>query len=140
MTTLATTPQERFSLLDALRGFAILGIFGVNMIASAFLDDTSKVLYYNFGKADEIFKIAIDALVEGKFYSMFSLLFGIGFGLQLSRHHSKGVDGLPLFKRRLWGLIFIGIMHMLFIWVGDILFLYAWLGFVLIAFRHKSDR
>jgi uncharacterized protein len=140
MTTHATAPQERFSLLDALRGFAILGIFGVNMIASAFLDDTSKVLYYNFGKADEIFKIAIDALVEGKFYSMFSLLFGIGFGLQLSRHHRKGVDGLPLFKRRLWGLIFIGIMHMLFIWVGDILFLYAWLGFVLIAFRHKSDR
>ena len=139
MTTHATAPQERFSLLDALRGFAIFGIFGVNMIATSFNFDDSKILYYNLGQADKIFKIIIDAFVEGKFYSMFSLLFGIGFGLQLSRHHDKGIDGLPVFKRRLWGLLFIGFMHLLILWMGDILFLYAWLGFVLIAFRHKSD-
>jgi uncharacterized protein len=141
MTATSTHPEDRFTLLDALRGFAIFGIFGVNMIAASLnWGDGSTIRYYDLGKADEIFELLINAFVEGKFYSIFSLLFGIGFGLQLARHTSKGFDGLPIFKRRLWSMLFIGFMHMMVLWVGDILFLYAWLGFILIVFRHKSDR
>ncbi len=141
MTVTSTHPEDRFTLLDALRGFAIFGIFGVNMVASSMswagVQGNSPFL---LGKADEYFQHFLDAFIEGKFYSIFSLLFGIGFGLQLQRHADKGLNGIPFFKRRLWGMLFIGFMHMMLLWLGDIVFLYAWLGFVLIAFRHKSDQ
>ncbi len=137
----STPPEQRYSLLDALRGFAIFGIFGVNMVASSMSwagsDSGSPML---LGKADDYFQYFLDAFIEGKFYSIFSLLFGIGFGLQLERQADKGIDGLPIFKRRLWGMLFIGFMHMMLLWLGDIVFLYAWLGFVLIAFLNRSDR
>ncbi len=141
MTVTSTQPEERFSLIDALRGFAVFGIFGVNMVASSMswagANESSPM---HLGKADEYFQHFLDAFIEGKFYSIFSLLFGIGFGLQLKRHADKGISGLPVFKRRLWGMLFIGFMHMMLLWMGDIVFLYAWLGFVLIAFRNKSDQ
>ena len=141
MHTNSTPAEQRYSLLDALRGFAIFGIFGVNMVASSMswagAEFDSPML---LGKADTFFQHFLDAFIEGKFYSIFSLLFGIGFGLQLQRHADKGVNGLPIFKRRLWGMLFIGFMHMMLLWLGDIVFLYAWLGFVLIAFRNKPDQ
>jgi len=141
MHTHSTPAEQRYSLLDALRGFAIFGIFGVNMVASSMSwaggDGESPML---LGKADAYFQHFLDAFIEGKFYSIFSLLFGIGFGLQLQRHADNGVNGLPIFKRRLWGMLFIGFMHMMLLWLGDIVFLYAWLGFVLIAFRNKPDQ
>jgi uncharacterized protein len=73
--------------------------------------------------------------VDGKFYSTFSLLFGIGFGLQLAR----GADALPRFRRRLRILLAIGAIHAFLIWAGDILMLYALLGFTLPWFARKSD-
>ena len=75
--------------------------------------------------------------VDGKFYSVFSLLFGIGFGLQLSR---GGDAMLPRFRRRLRILLAIGAVHAVFIWAGDILMLYALLGFTLPWFARKTDR
>jgi uncharacterized protein len=76
-------------------------------------------------------------LVEGKFYSIFSLLFGIGFGLQLAR---GGDAALPRFRRRLRILLAIGAVHAVLIWAGDILMLYALLGFTLPWFARKPDR
>jgi uncharacterized protein len=133
--------QQRFELLDALRGFAVFGIFIVNMVASSlggFTGDDMKL--WPMASADHVWSIVLDTTIEGKFYSIFSLLFGIGFGLQLQRHADKGLNGLPLFKKRLWGLLLIGFLHMLLLWLGDILFLYAWLGFVLILFKNKSNK
>ena len=75
--------------------------------------------------------------VDGKFYSIFSLLFGIGFGLQLAR---GGDAALPRFKRRLRILLAIGAVHAFLIWAGDILMLYALLGFTMPWFARKSDR
>ncbi|MFN3639405.1 MAG: DUF418 domain-containing protein [Flavobacterium sp.] len=126
--------------MDALRGFAIFGIFGVNMVSTSGHssgDVENKLLW--LGDIEGIFNWLLEALVEGKFYSIFSLLFGIGFGMQLYRNGAVDELRLPTFKRRLWGLLCIGIAHSLLLWVGDILFLYAWLGFVLVAFRHKSQ-
>lgn len=141
MHTQSAPAEERYSLLDALRGFAIFGIFGVNMVASSMSwAAEAGSSPFMLGKADAYFQHFLDAFIEGKFYSIFSLLFGIGFGLQLQRHADKGINGLPIFKRRLWGMLFIGFMHMMLLWLGDIVFLYAWLGFVLIAFRNKPDR
>jgi uncharacterized protein len=132
---------ERYSLIDALRGFAIFGIFGINMMASSlygFAPDAEA--WGRIGKADGLFEIFLNAIIEGKFYTIFSLLFGLGFGLQMQKFKESSVGGMPVFKRRLWGMLLIGLLHMLLLWLGDIIFLYAWLGFVLILFRNKSDR
>jgi uncharacterized protein len=139
--TLPTQADQRIKLMDALRGFAIFGIFGINMVATSghWLGDAADKLIW-FGKMEEIFNWLLEAFIEGKFYSIFSLLFGIGFGMQLYRENGIDVDRLPLFKKRLWGLLLIGIAHSLLLWVGDILFLYAWLGFLLVVFRNKSDQ
>jgi uncharacterized protein len=78
--------------------------------------------------------------VKGKFYSLFSLLFGIGFSIILIRGEQKGVDPVKIFYRRLLVLLLIGAAHLYFFWDGDILMLYALLGLLLPLFRKCSDR
>jgi uncharacterized protein len=87
--------------------------------------------------ADRVALFIEHVFVDGKFYSIFSLLFGIGFGIQLSR---GGDAALPRFKRRLRILLGIGAIHAFFIWAGDILMLYALLGFTMPWFARKSNR
>ena len=122
-----TLQKDRFVALDALRGFALLGVLIVNMLQG-----------YSFVRtgADEVVATLIRAFGEGTFYPMFSFLFGLGFALQLK----KGKAALPRFRRRLVVLLGIGLVHGLLIWVGDILFTYAVLGFVLIFFRNLKGR
>lgn len=138
----ATAARNRIDLLDALRGFALLGIILVNMRAWAG--------WYSFEPADRVsvaggaqslwwYEFILTSLVEGKFYTIFSFLFGLGFALQLSRLQRRGLDGLAIFRRRLLVLLAIGLIHMLFLWEGDILTLYALLGLLLPLFMSWSE-
>ena len=86
---------------------------------------------------DAVAMVVDRIFVDGKFYSIFSLLFGIGFGLQLAR---GGEAAVPRFNRRLLVLLAIGAIHAFLIWAGDILMLYALLGFTLPWFARKSNR
>jgi uncharacterized protein len=138
----ATKAAERLDLLDALRGFALLGILLANieywsgwgmMTPEARLALAGPV---QTGIAHWLHKLAID----GKFYSLFSLMFGIGFALQLARLERRGADGLAIFRRRMLVLLLIGLVHLFLIWDGDILTLYALLGLLLPITRHWSDR
>jgi uncharacterized protein len=79
-------------------------------------------------------------LVEGKFYSLFSLLFGIGFSIILVKNEQRGTSGLKIFYRRLLVLIFFGLAHLLLLWEGDILMLYALIGLLLPFFRNCSNK
>jgi uncharacterized protein len=79
-------------------------------------------------------------LVDGKFYTLFSWLFGVGFAVQLDRLERRGADGLRIYRRRVLVLLVIGLLHSLLIWDGDILTLYALLGLLLPWFRPLSDR
>ncbi len=79
-------------------------------------------------------------LVDFKFYTLFAMLFGLGFAMQLSRTSMTGRSFLPVYVRRLSILFFIGISHAFLIWFGDILHLYAIVGFVLILFHKLSDK
>lgn len=133
---------ERADILDVLRGFAILGIFMDNIFAFTG--------YGNFTQAqkeaiptfysDAIIGLSELTFVHGKFYSLFSLLFGIGFSIILIRNEQKGINPLKIFYRRLLILLIIGAGHLFLLWEGDILFLYALLGFVLPLFRKWSDK
>jgi uncharacterized protein len=134
-----TTPtRERIPALDVLRGVAVAGILFANVLVFfglVFLSPERTAALPTAG-ADRIVRFLERVLVEGKFYSIFSLLFGIGFGLQLAR---GGEDPLPRFRRRLRILLGIGAIHAFLIWSGDILLLYALLGFTLPWFVRKSD-
>ena len=135
-----TSDVERLDILDALRGFALAGIFLVNLaVFSGFVFMPPELMarlptaVLDLPAAGLIFWLGY-----GKFYSLFSLLFGIGFSLQLVAAEDRGDARLVVFRRRLLVLLAIGALH-LYIWDGDILFLYALVGFLLIPFRRVRD-
>lgn len=134
--------KERFIILDALRGLALLGIClanypefslytfqsteTINSMQTARIDKTVRYLQYFF--------------IDGKFYTIFSLLFGVGFSIILSNAQRKNASGFRIFYRRMFVLALIGFLHLMFIWSGDILLLYALLGMLLPLFLELSDK
>lgn len=134
----AAPTRERIPALDVVRGVAVCGIVVANVLVFfgwiVMPLDRMTALITETDRAALFFE---RTFVEGKFYSIFSLLFGIGFGLQLSR---GGDAAVPRFKRRLKVLLVIGAIHAFLIWAGDILMLYAMLGFTMPWFARKSDR
>ena len=79
-------------------------------------------------------------LIDGKFYTLFSFLFGMGFALQLARLEAKGADGLAIYRRRLPILLAVGVLRWVLIFDGDILTLYAPIGLLLPFVRQWSGR
>lgn len=131
--------RERILALDTLRGVAVGGILLANIFVFVGLNfmPPDRVAALPTARADHIAVLAEHVFVDGKFYSVFSLLFGIGFGLQLTR---GGAAAVPRFRRRLRILLGIGAIHAFLIWAGDILMLYALLGFTMPWFARKSNR
>ncbi len=78
---------------------------------------------------------AVYLLVQGKFYTLFSLLFGVGFAVLMVRAERTGRSFGRLYGRRLFGLAVIGAIHALLIWSGDVLLIYALVGALLLLFR-----
>lgn len=135
-------PSERFVILDALRGFAILGIALANFPEFSlytFLSAEDAAALSASG-ADRWIRYGLYVLVDGKFYTLFSLLFGIGFSIILHNVARKGGNAIRVFFRRMGLLALIGFLHLMGIWSGDILLLYALLGMCLPLFRKLSDR
>lgn len=130
----------RLHVLDVLRGFALLGILLANVLVFSGLFFVAFVSTTDPTPLDEAVSFAIEALVHGKFYSLFSLLFGIGFSLFLSRAETKDTAPRPLFRRRLWLLLGIGLLHATLLWSGDILTIYALVGFALLPFYGRSSQ
>lgn len=131
---------ERIVLLDVLRGFALAGILLANIhIFSGFFYRGLVGDVVTTG-ADDVVLWLTHFLVDGKFYSLFSLLFGIGFHVFIERAEAKGMPAVPLFRRRAAWLFVIGLLHAVFLWSGDILTVYALMAFVLLAFRNVGDR
>jgi len=127
----ATSVEERLPLLDVLRGFALIGIFFANLVSFFGLYYLSFDQVQALPLLDKAVLFAIDALIEGKFYALFSLLLGIGFALQAERAQLRNSSFLPFWYRRMGVLLVIGLTHMCFIWYGDILTLYALLGLLM---------
>lgn len=131
-----TGVKERFVFLDALRGLALLGIalanfpeFGLWTFLAA---DAQAAM--PTAAADRLVRFLQYAFVDGKFYTIFSLLFGVGFSLFLSRHSTSR------FLLRMFILLGIGLIHLLFLWNGDILSLYATGGILLVCFIRIPGR
>jgi len=136
-----TRSNERIVVLDVLRGFAILGILMVNMQwmnAPVAISFSSVHLWTGF--PDQIGKFIIHTFFEGKFYVLFSMLFGYGFYLFLQKPSDNHRLNVRIYVWRLILLIFFGVAHVLLLWPGDILIWYGLLGLLLVLFRKVSDR
>ncbi|MEY9979267.1 DUF418 domain-containing protein [Lysinibacillus sp. RC79] len=118
--------NKRIDTLDYLRGFALLGIILVNISALLWINtpDTSiDIAYHRF----------LILFVEGKFFSIFSFLFGVGFYIFISRAIAKNENAYLLFIRRMIILLLIGLVHFYF-QPGEALTIYAIFGLIALPF------
>ncbi len=132
---------ERITALDSLRGFALLGILLMNIVAmgmyGAAYDDptvTGGATGANLG----VWAV-MHVLAEGKMRCLFSLVFGASVVLLTSRLESRGNSADVYYRRTLWLLAF-GIVHAYLLWIGDILYPYALCGLVLYPFRNMRPK
>jgi uncharacterized protein len=128
-------PSERLAIVDVLRGFALFGILCINILAFA---NPGSPPGFGFRGAwwDVGFFAGIVTLVESKFFTLFSSLFGLGFALQLVSAERRGENLVPRFRRRLLALFGFGVLHIVLLWDGDILLLYSLVGFLLLGLRN----
>jgi len=133
--------SERIDLIDVLRGFAVFGILMVNMplmfepILSMFNGVSPDAPWH-----ETFLRAIVLVLFTGKFYILFSFLFGFGFWIFIHKGGEQRPELVPIFRRRLFFLLLFGIAHITFLWPGDILFYYALFGFLLVFFRNTPDR
>jgi uncharacterized protein len=134
-----TGVKERISILDSLRGFAILGILMMNIVAFGYGAYVPTV--YNEAPIDFNTWYLVQLLPHGTQRALFSLLFGAGI-LLFMRNLEARVDGLKaadyFFRRQLWLIVFSLFDVYILLWDGDILFDYACLGIVVFAFRNLA--
>jgi uncharacterized protein len=135
------TSAERIPYIDILRGMSLFAILAGNMRgfnAPAIIYGNIKVLFH--GRADLITQAFVDILLQGKFVTIFSFLFGVGFAVQLTRAEARGARFLSFYPRRLAALALFGLLHGLLIWSGDILQTYAVAGTLLLFFRNRGQK
>ena len=119
--------RKRIEVLDYLRGFALLGIILVNVIPLLSLKPPMP------DSADAAYGRFLYLFVEGRFYTIFTFLFGTGFYLFLSKAFAKGKNGYLLFLRRILVLFLFGLIHVHF-HPGEALTIYAVCGLLLLPF------
>ena len=138
---LPTAKDRRINELDVFRGFAIFGIFMVNILVMnisfgyRFQWESEQV-----GALQQGTLFTLETLFYSKFFTIFSFLFGLGVALQIQRSVKKGTYSFSFFFRRFGALLLFGAAHILFLWSGDILHLYATLGFLLLLLFKLSPR
>jgi uncharacterized protein len=128
--------MKRIATLDTLRGLSLFGILVVN-VPFFLMPDGSAGTYtaQNFPAWwDKAATFIMHAVFEGKFIMIFSFLFGWGLHTQMSRDEGFKTQ----YYRRLFGLFVIGLLHAVFLFVGDILVSYAILGIPLLWVRDWS--
>lgn len=134
-----TQSKKRILAVDALRGFAVMGII--------LLHNIEHFNYYSFPEAPSPFMKSLDTSLwnflffsfSGKAYAIFALLFGFTFYLQSHSAAKRGEDFKNRYMWRLLLLLGFGFINSLF-FPGEILVLYAILGFILVPVRHWTNR
>jgi uncharacterized membrane protein YeiB len=119
-------PTQRIQALDVVRGFALIGVLLMNI--EFFNRNTRGIeegMQVGLTGLDWAASWFIAYFVQGKFWTIFSLLFGMGFALLLTRAERAQSDFLGPYLRRIGALAVIGAAHYVFLWDGDILFSYA---------------
>ena len=133
---MATTPAGRIVSLDILRGVAVMAILSVNIVGMAMIE--SAYFYppdYGFGSTGDRVMWALNSvLVDGRFRSLFSILFGASLTLVVSRAVAAGRKGWAVHYPRMIVLLLFGVLHYYLLWWGDILVNYALVGMIAFVF------
>jgi len=133
---MATTSADRILSLDVIRGIAVMGIFSVNVVGMAMIE--RAYFYppeYGFdGVGDRIMWTLNSIFVDGRFRSLFSILFGASLTLVIERAVARGTAGWKVHFPRMFVLLLFGIVHFYLLWWGDILVNYAVMGMIAYLF------
>lgn len=134
-------PPYRIQDVDAVRGFALLGIFIVNItfMASAYPGNLVTDPAHD-GPIDQLVHGLSTVFVDMKFYVLFSFLFGYSFTLQLRAAQRAGADFHARMYRRIAGLFALGVAHIVLLYGGDILTTYALACLMLLWLHRREDR
>ena len=126
---------ERISSIDILRGFSLLGILLVNIMAFYVpMPHVTDLPNWFTDANDIIFHQYLDIYVQSSFYPLFSMLFGYGIAMQFTKAKDANVSFYGFATKRLILLFILGLLHAYLIWWGDILATYAFCGFFLMLF------
>jgi uncharacterized protein len=127
--------------VDAVRGFALLGIFAVNITFMASGFPGNLVTDPRFGSAlDDTARALSSVFIDMKFYVLFSFLFGYSFTLQMAAAGRAGASFRARMLRRIGGLFALGALHTIFLYGGDVLMTYAVACLGLLLMRKVKDR
>lgn len=140
LTQLTPVPaSDRIQVLDVIRGFALLGIFLMNVeFFNRPIAELDVGMPPGVAGADWWAGWFVHVFVRGKFWTMFSLLFGMGFALMLARASDAGRGFVAPYLRRTFALGVIGALHYIFLWSGDILLGYAMgAAFLMLVFHAR---
>ena len=132
---------DRILDIDILRGFALFGVILVNIFYFQVPAAYFSTYYEQF--SDLWNRSVVDILnwfFTGKFYPIFSFLFGLGFSIQFLSAKQKVTNPYIFLARRLVILLLFGLAHIIFVWEEDILFIYAIFGFVLLMLIEQSPK
>jgi uncharacterized protein len=134
--------ENRHITLDALRGFAVMGILAMNIAAfdMPFMAYLNPAIYGGDTGANLASWFFSYIIFDGKMRGLFSLLFGASMMLIAEKAEAKGENPVKIHYARMFWLALFGLAHFFFIWFGDILFLYASVGCIAFLFRKWQPR
>ena len=135
-TFLRPLPQSmRDQSLDVLRGFALAGVLLTFCLTNIGAPDN-----YVSSFVDDAINWPKYLLIENRMYTMLIIIFGIGFYVQLEKAKQSGESLIPVFSRRVIGLVVLGFVHAIFLSTRDILMFYGIAGIALLLVRNMSNR
>ncbi len=127
--------SNRDRSLDILRGFALAGVLFIFCVS-----DIGPAANYSNSLLDDIIAWPKWIFIESRMYTMLILIFGIGYHVQLEKAKQNNTSLVPVFTRRLIGLLILGFIHAILLSTRDILMFYAIAGAVLLFVRNASSR
>ncbi len=129
--------SDRIHALDALRGFAVLGILVMNIQSFSMPDPAyfNPTAYGDFTGINRLVWLVSHLFADLKFMAIFSMLFGAGVVLLTSRLEARGARSGRIHYRRMLGLLLFGVVHAYGLWTGDILVWYAMTGMLIFPLR-----
>ena len=136
----ASATTDRILLPDLVRAFALFGIALVNVAYFAYPAD---ITYHAGGlvtSTDQIAHFTVNTLFLLKSYTLFSFMFGVGLAYQMLSAQRRGASFASEYFRRMVGLVLLGILHVSFGFLGDILIFYGVLGCFLYFFRETKPK
>lgn len=135
-----SAPLQRISVLDGLRGFALLGVILVHVLQQFSVAPMPGVETQSlFPILDRIVDWLGEHVLSGRFINIFAFLFGMSFHIQMDRAAKRGIDFRGRFLWRMLILFLMGLVGNAF-FSGDIISIYALFGAIMVFFQRAGNR